>query len=1048
MSGGAKAGSPTAAKGKPAASKRKAATKTIQGVMVLLGNKPATGLYLVYAPLPPATAEAASASGLDKLIQEVTAVKRPKYTLGMVDAGGYVQDVKPEGNPWENLKANPHSDKLVAGVSYAACLVAHPDPAFGRAMERYLGTGKAPEGIAVPPPDKLKAVLQTLKVEAGTGKIKGPVINLPTESSAYWPTGSERYGKWNLYWEMPHARLDTVKKAMRELLQDLGALRFPVSLVQTRPYTPDEVSWPVLTAAIHAFQRETAQEMRAFKIAGKAVNPRDLAKKASSPGRTGAKASWAFLLGQPVKLVKAEPPKPEAAAAAKVEPPPAGTIALKSWLPLAEVSPGVVDRKTGDAIGDWLQHGLRKHGHILVEIWTNMENATVPGGEKACLLWAREELAIAIEAWRELTVGLGCLYGLSCHHTFRELTKPARKGSGAVETSRHKLGLSVDLSNWNYSSGKSNWPIRFEIEWHAPKDQAPALAAVQKKLKEAKAKTDAAIPKTTNPLEHAKLMAISKTIDADLARLQDKVKEHKAICKPWWRLYAHSILDCEQPSEALAAQVKARLGFVSKGTESAVEANHKQRLADCCGTSATSPEFLGFWQPDKAPKSPRDRIRAAVENLIAMSAPVKTGPSLLVSSMFRSAISPFVMQGFDVQGGYEEPPTKADADAPGVKVTAQCSDPCRPAKSTDKPKVKSWLNLSRLAYECGLVRVPGQTTGDSFRRPDADIAQKFQMGWDNLDLVSKHLGDSIIPDLRKLAATATRDSTMKERALFLVSKGGSSKEFRSLTIGDIDIDFLEQWQRQLPSIPLERNPPHPPVFRKGAVVSLVLARIAAPDAAVTKFLSTYSGKQFRVAASALLYPKLAAKDEVVTGKVLASRIDELAKASKDEKAALPSESRRTSDYCIGLVPVFELPAKTPTAAPAAAGKPATTDKPAAADKPADGNKSAAPAIFVELDTDKLLGIPTRGRPGKFEWWHFDHENHRGQSWLDLGDAIGYSVEVLKAAKGSNPPFWQGGLGYGAKTNKFAVLERGAPGNGDTSMEAADDEDGNDDDSDN
>jgi hypothetical protein len=295
----------------------------------------------------------------------VSAGKRPTYTLGIVDAGGYVHDVKPEGNPWDHLKANPHSDKLGAGVSYAVCLIAHPDPALGRAMESYLSTGKAPPGIALPKPDELNTILQTMKSEAGTGKDKGPVIKLPTESKAYWPAGCARYGGWNLYWKMPHERLDSVQKALRELVLDLGALRFPVSTNQFHPYLRDKsLSWPVLTAAIHGFQHETANAAKAFKIAG-TVGPRELAKKSSAAGRTGPKSSWAFLLGQPVKLVKAEPPKAGAAAEVKPEAAATGTVALKHWLAPTDVRPGVVDKRTGDAIGDWLAHGLRKAGHVL-----------------------------------------------------------------------------------------------------------------------------------------------------------------------------------------------------------------------------------------------------------------------------------------------------------------------------------------------------------------------------------------------------------------------------------------------------------------------------------------------------------------------------------------------------------------------------------------------------------------------------------------------------------------------------------------------------------
>jgi hypothetical protein len=71
------------------------------------------------------------------------------------------------------------------------------------------------------------------------------------------------------------------------------------------------------------------------------------------------------------------------------------------------------------------------------------------------------------------------------------------------------------------------------------------------------------------------------------------------------------------------------------------------------------------------------------------------------------------------------------------------------------------------------------------------------------------------------------------------------------------------------------------------------------------------------------------------------------------------------------------------------------------------------------------------RPGKYEWWHFDHIVHHGKTWIDLGGEIGYSPEALSAPKKGDKPFWNGGVGYTtdkANNDKFGPLDCDREGN--------------------
>ena len=98
---------------------------------------------------------------------------------------------------------------------------------------------------------------------------------------------------------------------------------------------------------------------------------------------------------------------------------------------------------------------------------------------------------------------------------------------------------------------------------------------------------------------------------------------------------------------------------------------------------------------------------------------------------------------------------------------------------------------------------------------------------------------------------------------------------------------------------------------------------------------------------------------------------------------------------------------------------------------APGAPASVPAqpIYLELDTGTKLHIPTRGGPGKFEWWHFGHQDHIGKTWVGLCDAIGYAAALLKAPKVGAKPFGQGGFGYVGEETPFPGIESAPPGNG-------------------
>ena len=505
-------------------------------VRVLCDGEPLTGLFVVFRVMPPVTPDENSEEARilrasfgkawrqewEKDWDEETHGYEQRFTLGFVDAEGFLQPVLGV-NPWHEIhnqliakaeavalhekkwkakhknvppiplppvNSNPHSIKLMLSSQLKVCLLRHPSPHLALALTDFLNTGEDPHKYGFSTWGKHEQLLRDVQVQEDSSA-DTLALKLGAKPGDYFPRGPKRYGGWTLYLDMPHASLPEVKEMVGKLQDDMGRLRYPVG--GKSPYggwasesqnnqavrlpSPNRGTFDLQTAsAVNAFQLH-ASDCWAFKLKDKALAyAKALEPFESVPGRGKPKVSWAYLIGWTVRRT------PDMAR--------------------SKLEPGVVDVATSHAIHRWLEDGLRKPGLILVELPATDIHVTTPQWND----WPRLELALSIELWREYAHALGCGYGLSFGHIFRDVQ--AAGGVGRAECSIHKTGNAVDLGvkgtlvsdNDNvvdFSQPVAHFPIRFEANWS--KDARSAVGklerALEKKQRELetarkKAKTD------------------------------------------------------------------------------------------------------------------------------------------------------------------------------------------------------------------------------------------------------------------------------------------------------------------------------------------------------------------------------------------------------------------------------------------------------------------------------------------------------------------------------------------------------------------------------
>lgn len=390
------------------------------------------GLFLVLRPQPPQ----------DGVFDKLFDWNPPSFSLVLTDPHGWLE-LCTEADPWPSYYAhgsNPHAMKLLPDVPYEIYAIRHPDPAYARQALSELNRGGTRSLTRDWRPMVRRFVTHSV-VPADGGPVDNLLLTLDESPDSYHPKGSERYGGWTLYADMPHDECAPVQRQVRKLQDDLGALRCIVGFDHSpyvaepakvsggqvqNPYTANAGLFDARTLnAVHGFQRNAST--------GKGIRVRNgaalMAKAGSCAAAEAPAVSLAYLDAEPG--VAGVPP-----------------IELKA--------DGVVMSQTADAIARWRAEGIRQPGRLMVQLPARaIEN-------EAWNVWIGEEAGRSLYAWRELTKALGFARAIQANGAYRGILVDVGKASfGRSARSIHKVALAVDTGTRGFSGVSELWPIIF-----------------------------------------------------------------------------------------------------------------------------------------------------------------------------------------------------------------------------------------------------------------------------------------------------------------------------------------------------------------------------------------------------------------------------------------------------------------------------------------------------------------------------------------------------------------------------------------------------------
>jgi len=437
---------------------------------------PLKQLFVLFRPTPPAPSDPSVGQKITSMFSSgsTSAALSPPYVLGMTDTEGFLGPPIDLATP-ESFETIPDAYKLMPGQSYDVYLIQHPSLALAQRIEADINAGSTLYGKP-----------RSFKV-----KTDEAVLEVPEESAGLLPAGSDLYGGFILYRDMPFGACEPIKKQVQRLQAHLGALRYPVGTTNW-PYLPDvgqdsDKSGGVndgifdvrVMNAVFRYQQD-ALGGRAFKVNGGGasgahgalVDYGSFDPKVDRGGLTAMQAEAKALKKSKTALTEDQKAqKTSLDAKIKEEQGDIGKAESLSnawaYLDGQEVSApgekpiaadGVVDAATSKSIKTWLEQGLRKPGAILVVIQD----------PRTWKLWVRPEAAKSWHAWNELVRAMGFEHGVCVNHTFRSAQVDIGKaGYGRSARSIHKTGLAMDLGLvGDFVNSVPCWPVAYvrEIE--------------------------------------------------------------------------------------------------------------------------------------------------------------------------------------------------------------------------------------------------------------------------------------------------------------------------------------------------------------------------------------------------------------------------------------------------------------------------------------------------------------------------------------------------------------------------------------------------------
>lgn len=350
------------------------------------------------------------------------------FNVSITDENGYLTPYGAE-NSQDWIKSHP----MLPDVEYEFYFVRHPDRNFLLETAKKVAEGDS----SIDKPETIKGALEDTN-PSKQKKVEELVVVVPEEEKLFIPQGSDAFGKWVLYAQMPHASCSKVREQVKKLQEWLGAIRYLVgdAFCPYRPVPEPEVKKnkkppklpmqiegsfsPYVLNGVLGFQRNVRKGEAAQVRSG--LHGEWLAAGAKTPQEEALADEYRYFSAAPESDVKIDPP------------------------PLADA---VVDQVTGDALKQWIDGDLRRPGSVLVVV-------------EGPSYWAREEGADAFKNWRESAHECGMLAGLEIRlfHTYRPSEVDVTgAGFGRAQFSIHKTALAMDLASVKFQGQFDNFPV-------------------------------------------------------------------------------------------------------------------------------------------------------------------------------------------------------------------------------------------------------------------------------------------------------------------------------------------------------------------------------------------------------------------------------------------------------------------------------------------------------------------------------------------------------------------------------------------------------------
>ncbi len=417
-----------------------------------------------------------------------------------------------------------------------------------------------------------------------------------------------------------------------------------------------------------------------------------------------------------------------------------------------------------------------------------------------------------------------------------------------------------------------------------------------------------------------------------------------------WKLYVHSTLD-------VFVSESVNVATPLQNARSKIEAEFVRLMGDPLPLVATS--YLV--EVDAL----HDRLKS-----LATSAPPSGGGSNLSAEFFRKTVSRFLYQSGAKDYGTAQPPVGANADAVANAVANSSS-------------VRSWLNMTRVAFELGLRRISAHQ--DKFGPQKDTLTDDGAL----TTIVPGAGGESNKAKLLDRLAGGIRNGLSFGLTEVVVETGTQSVE---IPAGDFELDAMENWVRRASDPPgtLSRTPRGVQFVTGGVDLDFQVRFQQGPDRVkLLKFLDERASIKVRIVKIGDGI-KFAQSTPLTTGQDVS-----LGDVSKAVQQATPVKDKK--DHNIVVRPQF-------------------------APDLLDADPGAATYKVVKMHSASHL-----------EWWHLELQPpSEAESWLDFAEQVGLDMVSYRfrstpkgtdAPTASNPIPWMGGGYEGRRKPKVPFQSR-------------------------